>query len=123
MLKEKAKAITSLSDLMTDREKGNTTDLINQKLTVQAVDITRLLNNNTGKIEDVPVIIFKEITDKFYFGGIVWKQIIEGWVEMYYDTPTPLKDVNDDLQKENVVVEITSGKTKKGNNITKIEVL
>lgn len=122
MLKEKAKSITSLSDLMTGREKGATTDLINQKLTVRAVDITRLLNNNTGELEDVPVIIFKEIADKFYFGGTVWKQIIEGWVELY-DTPTPLNDVNDDLQKENVVVEITSGRTKKGNNITRVEIL
>jgi len=122
MLKERAKAITSLSDLMSGREKGITSDLINQKLTVQAVDLTRLLNNNTGEIEDVPVIIFKEISDKFYFGGTVWKQIIEGWCELY-DTPTPLKDVNDDLQKEDVVVEITSGRTKKGNNITRVEVL
>lgn len=122
MLKERAKEVTSLSELMTGREKGATSDLINQKLTVQAVDLTRLLNNNTGEFEDVPVIIFKEIADKFYFGGTVWKQIIESWVEMY-DTTTPLKDVNNDLQAENVVVEITSGKTKKGNNITRIEVL
>lgn len=122
MLKERAKAITSLSDLMNGREKGMTTDVINQKLTVQAVDLTRLLNNNTGEIEDVPVIIFKEISDKFYFGGTVWRQIIEGWIELY-DSPAPLKDVNDDLQKENVVVEITSGRTKKGNNITRVEVL
>lgn len=122
MLKERAKAVTSLSDLMSGREKGSTSDLINQKLTVQAVDLTRLLNNNTGELEDVPVIIFKEITDKFYFGGTVWKQIIESWVELY-DTATPLKEVNEDLQKENVVVEITSGRTKKGNNITRVEVL
>lgn len=122
MLKERAKAVTSLSDLMSGREKGSTSDLINQKLTVQAVDLTRLLNNNTGEIEDVPVIIFKEITDKFYFGGTVWKQIIESWVELY-DTPTPLKDINNDLHAENVVVEITSGRTKKGNNITRVEVL
>lgn len=122
MLKERAKAVTSLSDLMSGREKGTTSDLINQKLTVQAVDLTRLLNNNTGELEDVPVIIFKEITDKFYFGGTVWKQIIESWVELY-DTTTPLKEVNEDLQKEDIIVEITTGRTKKGNNITRVEVL
>lgn len=122
MLKERAKAVTSLSDLMSGREKGNTSDLINQKLTVQAVDLTRLLNNNTGELEDVPVIIFKEIADKFYFGGTVWKQIIESWVELY-DTQSPLKDVNTDLQKEEIIVEITNGRTKKGNNITRVEIL
>ena len=122
MLKERAKAVTSLSDLMNGREKGNTSDLIDKKLTVQAVDLTRLLNNNTGELEDVPVIVFKEIADKFYFGGTVWKQIIESWVELY-DTTTPLKEVNEDLQKENVIVEITNGRTKKGNNITRVEIL
>ena len=114
-----ARKATTLSELMENREKIQTSEVIKNfpdGITIAAVDVI--------KSSDVkyPVFTFLEDPTKFYCGGIVLSKIVDTWVTEYNGD---LGMLNHDLAESGgVKVKLTETKTRDGkNNITQVEVL
>nr|DAP68131.1 MAG TPA: hypothetical protein [Caudoviricetes sp.] len=114
-----ARKATTLSELMENRVKIQTADVIKNfpdGITINAVDII--------KTSDViyPVFTFAEDSNKFYCGGIVLSEIVDTWLHEYNED---LGLLNHDLAESGgVKVKLTEDKTRDGkNNITKVEVI
>lgn len=117
-LKDKAKNSTALSPYMQGRENIKVDEIIGKELTIKAIDNIYLNNTITGERELVPIIIFEELPDNFIFGGSVWQNIISEWLE-----DMTIEEVNENLIQEKIKVKMEKGRTKKGNNITKVNIL
>lgn len=113
-----AKKATTLSDLMNDREQIKNDDLI--KKYPDGVTITKF---DVAVIDDkqFPVFIFKEDPTKFFNGGAILMKIVDEWIKSY---DGDIDGASDDLAScGGIKIRLYSDKTKKGNNITRIEIL
>ena len=116
--KQSAQESTTLSELMADREKLTTEELVVKYpdgVTITAFDV---IDSNKGTY---PVFHIKENDKVFYCGGIVLRKIVEGWLKGFNgDSDT----ANAELAKMGGVrVKLELGKTKDNNNLTKVTVL
>lgn len=113
-----AKSAVTLSELMNGREKIDTETIIRNYpdgVTLTAFDII----NIDGK--QYPVFTIAEDDGVYYNGGHVLNKIVERWIDAYDGNIT---DASDDLGEcGGMKVKLTNGKTKKGNNITSVEIL
>ena len=114
-----ARKATTLSELMENREKISTGEVIENfpdGITLNAVDIIKTSDAT------YPVFTFVEDSNKFYCGGIVLSKIVDTWVKEYNDD---LGMLNHDLAESGgVKVKLTETKTRDGkNNITEVEVV
>ena len=117
--RELARKATTLSELMENREKIQTSELIKNfpdGITLNAVDIIKTSD------AEYPVFTFAEDSNRFYCGGIVLSKIVDTWVEEYNGD---LGMLNHDLAESGgVKVKLTETKTRDGkNNITEVEVI
>lgn len=119
-LKEIAKSNTTLSELMEGREKGNLENMCNKVLTIDKVDTIKLYNTRTGNSDTIAIINFVEDEQNFYFGGVVWLNIINDWLTSCMGD---ILEVNKLLADEQIKVKMTREKTKNGNNITKVVIV
>ena len=118
-LREITRKATTLSELMENREKIQTGEVINNfpdGITLNAVDIIKTSDAT------YPVFTFLEDSTKFYCGGIVLSKIVDTWVKEYNGD---LVILNHDLAEcGGVKVKLTETKTRHGkNNITELEVI
>ena len=114
-----AKKATTLSELMENREKISTNEVIKNfpdGITLNAVDV---INTTDAKY---PVFTFAEDSKRFYCGGIVLTKIVYTWLEEYNGD---LGLLNHDLAEVGgVKVKLAERKTRDGkNNITEVEVV
>lgn len=114
-----ARKATTLSELMENREKISTGELIKNfpdGITLNAVDIIKTADAT------YPVFTFLEDSNLFYCGGIVLSKIVDTWVKEYNGD---LGILNNDLAESGgVKVKLTETKTRDGkNNITEVEVI
>lgn len=115
-LREIAKNVTTLSELMEGREKIMTSELI--KAYPDGVHITACDLIMTADAEYC-TILYKEDSKKFYNGGLVLTKIVKAWCE-----EGTLEEVNAELAKNPVKIKLSERKTKDGkNNITTVEVI
>lgn len=115
-----ARKATTLSELMVNREKIQTSEVIKNfpdGITLNAVDIIR-----TSGVMTYPVFTFVEDSSRFYCGGVVLSKIVVTWLDEYNGD---LGLLNHDLAESGgVKVKLTEGKTRDGkNNITEVEVI
>ncbi len=119
-LRASAMRATNLGELMIDREKGTTEELIEcGVVTVTDVEFIEL-PNDSGKLEEQVAFITEEFDDKYFYAGTVFKNTI-------YKN---LKDLDGDVdalrnayQTQNLKVEFSKGKTKDNKPCTKVRVL
>lgn len=114
-----ARKATTLSELMENREKIQTNEVIKNfpnGITINAVDVIKTSD------AEYPVFTFSEDSSKFYCGGIILSKIVDTWVEEYNGD---LGMLNHDLAETGgVKVKLTETKTRDGkNNITQVEVV
>ena len=111
----------SLSPLMENREKVETDELYNKELTVIAFDFitTRDLKDDVDKT--YPVINFEEMPDKFYLGGALLAKVFQVWAAEF---DGDFEECSAALAESGgVKFRFSKGKTRSGNNITKIDVV
>ena len=109
-----ARRETTLSPLMEGREKLETDDII--KLYPDGFTIIEFDVVNAG-LDSYPVLIFKEDTEKFIFGGTVLKNICNGWVEQF---DGDIESASNALKSAGgVKMKFEKTRTKNGNNLTK----
>lgn len=113
---------TQLSELMEDREKIETEDIIKyypDGITIIGADpIT--LTNEKGEESSFWVYIFREDDNKFAFSGFVLNKIFDNVLEQ---CDGDLDEMNKELEKGDLRVKLSTGKTKSKQQITNVKVL
>ena len=113
---------TQLSELMEDREKIETEDIIKyypDGITIIGADpIT--LTNEKGEESSFWVYIFREDDNKFAFSGFVLNKIFDNILEQ---RDGDLDEMNKELEKGDLRVKLSTGKTKSKQQITNVKVL
>lgn len=112
-----ARKVTSLSDLMDGRTRLTTEEMIiNYPEGFTITDFDMLTDD--GK--EYPVFTIKEDPTICFFGGIVLAKMVDEWLG-YYDTVEECRAAF--RASGGVMIKMATGRTKKGNNITRVEVL
>lgn len=125
--KQAAQAQTALSPIMVGKEKLDTEDILNEELTIIAFDFAPKFDQNGNPIVDengVPdefgVVVFKEHPNNYYCVGTVFTKVCKAWAAPFKS----VKEASDALSDEGGVrVRFRASKTKKGNNLTSVDIL
>ena len=113
---------------MVGREKLETEQVINKELTIIAFDFApkfdqsgnRIVDPNTGEVDEFGVVVFKEMPDHYYCVGAVFTKVCKAWESAF----SSAAEASEALAAEGGVrVKFTPSKTKKGNNLTAVEIL
>lgn len=124
-----AQETTSLSAIMVGRTKLETDEILGKELTIVNFDFApkfdkeghAIVDESTGEVDTFGVVVFKEMEDKYYCVGTVFTKVCKVWLA---DFDGDLEEANSELRKSGGVrVRFTASKTKKGNNLTSVEVL
>ncbi len=124
-----AQETTSLSAIMVGRQKLETEEILGKELTIIGFDFApkfdkegkTIVDESTGEVDTFGVVVFKEMEDKYYCVGTVFTKVCHVWLA---DFDGDLEKANDELKKAGGVrVRFTASKTKKGNNLTSVEVI
>lgn len=125
--KKVAQENTLLSPIMVGRSKLDTDDIINQELTIIGFDFAPKfdqkgspITNESGEVDTFGVVVFKEHPEAYYCVGAVFTKVCHAWAANFASP----QDASEALAAEGGVrVRFTPGKTKKGNNLTSVEIL
>lgn len=118
-----AREATSLSPLIEKRTKMPISDIIEKYpdgINVTGFDLIDGTDND-GNPTTYPVIVFAEEDDKFAFGGLVMKNVCHAWLAHFegdIDTCNAALKANGGVK-----LKFTRDKTKKGREVTKVEVV
>lgn len=126
--KKVAQENTLLSAIMVGRDKLETEEVINKELTIVAFDFAPkfdqtgnpVVDEKTGEVDTFGVVVFKEMPEKYYCVGAVFTKVCRAWAAPFESA----KEASEVLTAEGgVKVKFTPSKTKKGNNLTAVEIL
>lgn len=125
--KKAAQETTLLSPIMVGREKLETEDIIDKELTIVGFNFApkfdekgRPIVDDNGTPDEFGVVIFNEIPDSYYCVGTVFTKVCKTWAAAF----SSAEEASEALAAEGGVrVKFTSSKTKKGNNLTAVEIL
>ena len=119
-LRNAAKEVTTFSELMNNRQKIDTADLVGKEITIRDFD---MVSDNKGK----PFIIYimDEYENSFAFGGQVLTNMFAELIQQY-----GLEDVRKEVQENGLKVKLSTVQSKSKNSdngmynsYTKVEVL
>lgn len=126
--KKAAQENTLLSAIMAGREKLETEDVLDQELTIIAFDFAPkfdqagnpVVDPTTGEADTFGVVVFKEHPNSYYCVGAVFTKVCHAWAAPF----ATAQEASAALKAEGgVKVRFTASKTKKGNNLTAVEIL
>lgn len=126
--KQVAQENTLLSAIMVGKEKLETEDVLNKELTIIAFDFAPkfdqagnpVVDDKTGEVDTFGVVVFAEFPDKYYCVGAVFTKVCHAWAAGF-SSP---EEASAALAAEGGVrVKFTASKTKKGNNLTAVDIL
>lgn len=126
--KKAAQDVTVLCPLMSGREKLSTSDIIDRDLTIMGFDFAPkfdqagnpVINDDTGEVDQFGVVLFKEEPKKYYCVGSVFTKVCKAWASEF----SSASEASAELAKAGGVrVRFTATKTKKGQNLTAVEIL
>lgn len=126
--KQAAQEVTLLSPIMMNREKLDTEDVINRELTIIRFDFAPkfdkdgrpIIDQSTGEVDTFGVVVFAELPDKYYCVGSVFTKVCHAWAAPF----SSAEEASEALENEGgVKVRFSPSKTKKGNNLTAVEIL
>lgn len=126
--KKVAQENTSLSPVMVGKDKLETDEILNKDLTIIEFGFAPkfdkegnvVVDDSTGEVDTFGVVVFKEIPNKYYCVGTVFTKVCKAWAAGF-DSP---EEASVALESEGgVKVRFTPSKTKKGNNLTAVEII
>lgn len=112
--KQAAIDATTLSELMTDRQKVSTDDIIKQfpdGITITAFDFVE------GKEGQYPIFLFSESPKSFFSGGVVLAKIANKWLSAFNDDVDACNAAL--AESGGVKIKLEHGRTKNGNSLIK----
>lgn len=117
--RQSATDATTLSELMSNRDKASTEYMIEnypQGFTVMAFDLIQ-----TSEGAEYPVFNIAEDDKIFYAGGSILNKIAHQWVEGFGGD---IAQANHDLQETGgLTIKLEESKTKRGNSLTRVVIL
>lgn len=125
--KRVAQESTLLCSIMAGKEKLETDEILDRELTIVGFDFApkfdqggnRIVDEN-GEVDTFGVVVFKEHPDKYYCVGAVFTKVCHAW-EAGFESA---QEASAALAAEGgVKVRFSASKTKKGNNLTAVEIL
>lgn len=126
--KKVAQQNTLLSPLMVDRNKLETDEIIDQKLTIIEFGFApkfdksgkAIIDPDTGEADVFGVVIFAEKPEFYYCVGTVFTKVCKAWASGFDTTA----EASAALAAEGgVKVLFHHSKTKSGNNLTSVDIL
>lgn len=125
--KQAAQETTLLSPIMVGRDKLETEDILNKELTIVGFNFAPKFDekgnpiiDDTGVVDEFGVVVFAEYPDSYYCVGTVFTKVCKTWAAAF-SSP---EEASETLASEGgVKVKFTSSKTKRGNNLTAVEIL
>lgn len=125
--KQVAQENTLLSAIMVGKEKLETDDILDKELTIIGFDFApkfdqqgKPIANEMGEVDTFGVVVFAEYPDKYYCVGAVFTKVCHAWAAGF-SSP---QEASAALAAEGgVKVKFSASKTKKGNNLTAVEIL
>lgn len=116
-LKRIAEKQLTLSDLMVEKDKIDTEEIIDtypDGITIDEIDVC------TIDSEEVYIYTFRENKNVFAFAGHILKNLFKAWIECN----NSIEEVNELLSKEKMRLKLERGKTKDGKReITKVSLI
>lgn len=126
--KQVAQENTLLSAIMVGKEKLETEDILDKELTIIGFDFAPkfdqhgkpVVDSSTGEVDTFGVVVFAEHPDKYYCVGAVFTKVCHAWAAGFDST----QEASAALAAEGGVrVKFSASKTKKGNNLTAVDIL
>lgn len=125
--KQVAQENTLLSAIMVGKEKLETENILDKELTIIGFDFApkfdqqgKPIANEMGEVDTFGVVVFAEYPDKYYCVGAVFTKVCHAWAAGF-SSP---QEASAALAAEGgVKVKFSASKTKKGNNLTAVEIL
>lgn len=126
--KQVAQENTLLSAIMVGKEKLETEDILDKELTIIGFDFAPkfdqqgkpVVDPSTGEVDTFGVVVFSEYPDKYYCVGAVFTKVCHAWAAGF----DSLQEASTALAAEGGVrVKFSASKTKKGNNLTAVDIL
>lgn len=125
--KKAAQEATLLCSVMVGREKLETDDILGQELTIIEFGFApkfdkdgKPIVDDNGEADTFGVVVFEEYPDKYYCVGAVFTKVCKTWASAFDSTEEASKALK---EEGGVLVKFSSTKTKKGNNLTAVEIL
>lgn len=121
--KQKAVDSMTLSELEHGRTKLDTESIVGKELTIDKFDIVDVENpdSESGRMRYC-VLVFKELPDNFYNGGLILTKMVDSWLEDYESIAECQAAY--DVEKDKVKIKAVMSKTNKNNkNLVKIELV
>lgn len=127
--KETAQAATLLAPIMVGRDKLSTEEVINKELTIVGFDFApkfdkegnQIIDPFTNEPDTFGVVVFEEIPDMYYCVGAVFTKVCRAWAAGFNGSA---EEASKALESQGGVrVRFTPGRTKRGNNLTSVEIL
>lgn len=121
-IKKIARKATVVAEIMENREKGDTEELIKRKSSVTINDCEMCtLTNDEGEEENVWAYTIKEEPEKFYFAGYVLKKIFEN---ILAECEGDYEELYSAVIKQGLTVKFGQKKTRDGKRVvTTVEVV
>lgn len=125
--KQVAQENTLLSAIMVGKKKLETDDILDKELTIIGFDFAPKFDqhgnpiaNETGEVDTFGVVVFAEYPDNYYCVGAVFTKVCHAWAAGFKSP----QEASAALAAEGgVKVKFSASKTKKGNNLTAVEIL
>lgn len=125
--KKAAQEATLLCPVMVGREKLETEEVLGKELTIIEFGFApkfdkdgKPIVDDNGEADVFGVVVFEEYPDRYYCVGAVFTKVCKTWASAFSTT----EEASEALRDEGgVIVKFTSSKTKKGNNLTAVQIL
>lgn len=116
--KSAAQKAVAMSDIMTNRTKINTYEIIkNYPNGITLNNFDMIINADNA----YPVFTFKENDSVYYNGGTALKKIVEEWLSAFEGNVEKCAD--EFSQSEGLKIKLKEIRTKSGRNFTAVEVI
>lgn len=127
--KKAAQAQVSLSPIMVGREKMDTSEVVGKEWTIVQFNFapkfdktgSPVIDPETGEVDNFGVVVFKEEPEKYYCVGAVFTNVCKVWAAEFGGDPDAASDAL--LKEGGVRVRFRESKTKKGNNLTAVDII
>lgn len=127
--KKVAQEVTLLSPIMVGKTKLETDEILNKELTIIGFDFAPkfddktglpVVDDTTGEIDTFGVVVFSEMPNQYYCVGTVFTKVCRAW-SSEFNNPEEASEAL--LAEGGVKVRFTQSKTKRGNNLTAVEIM
>lgn len=112
-LSEKMQKMINEPEILVGKEKGKLKDIKNVELILRDFAFINIIDKETGEIDKVPVVVFDEFPDMYFYGGAAFSQLFAAFDEGDHEA----------LIAEGMKIILTDATTRDNKAFTKLRIL